>query len=370
MNRLQELNRLGQSMWYDNIRRSLIDNGELQALIDAGISGITSNPTIFEKAIGHSSDYDDELLQLVDSELSDGEIYETLALADIRRAADLLRPVYERTGGADGYISLEVSPALANDTVVTTKEAARLFAALDRPNVMIKIPATPAGLPAITASIAAGINVNVTLIFALDQYEAVAEAYIAGLEQLHAAGRDLAKVASVASFFVSRVDTKVDKALDALADKPAAAELRGTIAIANAKVAYERFQAIFSGPRWERLAAASARVQRPLWASTGTKDPRYADTIYVDTLIGPDTVNTAPPQTVDAFRDHGSVAPTLTADVATAHNQLAQLAALGIDLQAVTDELLAAGVASFAASFDDLMQGLAAKRQQLLAEKV
>lgn len=357
MTKLHELNRLGQSIWYDNIRRALLDNGEMQALIEAGVTGVTSNPTIFEKAIVGSSDYDTELRQLIAAGMPVGAIYEKLAIADIQRTADLLRPVYERTGGADGYVSLEVSPTLAHDTEGTIAEARRLFAALERPNVMIKIPATPAGIPAITSAIASGINVNVTLIFSLAQYEAVANAYIAGLEQRAAAGGDVAKIASVASFFVSRVDTKVDKALEQRGNT----DLLGTIAIANAKLAYARFKEIFSGARWETLAARGARVQRPLWASTGTKNPRYPDTLYVDGLSGPDTVNTVPPATLQALLDHATVAATLESGVDEARARIARLAELGIDFDTITAELLDEGVASFAKSFEDLMEGIAAK---------
>lgn len=363
MTKLHELAELGQAMWLDYIRRSFIASGELQAAVDEGIRGVTSNPTIFEKAIGHSDDYDDELNELVAAGKSASEIYETLAMADISAAADVLRPLYDQSKGGDGFVSLEVSPTLAHDTAATIEEAKRLFSALSKPNVMIKVPATPEGMPAIRELIGAGININVTLIFALSQYEAVVEAYLAGLEDLAAKGGDLSKVASVASFFVSRVDTAVDKQLDKLGNS----ELRGTIAVANAKVAYARFQALFSGPRWEQLAAKGASVQRPLWASTGTKDPQYSDTLYVDTLIGPHTVNTAPPNTIEAFKDHGTVAVTVDKDVDTAHAQIAALAGLGIDLDAVTQQLQDDGVASFADSFESLMNSVAEKRERLLA---
>lgn len=365
MTKLHELNKLGQSIWYDNIRRALLDNGEMQALIDAGVTGVTSNPTIFEKAIVGSADYDAELRQLVGTDMSIGAIYEKLAIADIQRTADLLRPVYNRTDGVDGYVSLEVSPTLARDTEGTIAEAKRLYAAVDRPNVMIKIPATPEGIPAITQALAAGINVNVTLIFALAHYEAVAEAYVAGLEAYAATGGDISRVASVASFFVSRVDSNVDQALAQHGNT----DLLGTIAIANAKLAYARFQTIFSGARWEALAAKGARVQRPLWASTGTKNPQYPDTLYVDALIGPDTVNTVPPATLNALRDHGTVTQTLASGIDNAHTQITQLAHLGIDLAAITAQLQTEGVDSFATSFETLMNGIAAKRERLLAEQ-
>jgi transaldolase/glucose-6-phosphate isomerase len=364
MTKLHELGDLGQAIWLDYIRRSFITSGDLQALIDDGLRGITSNPTIFEKAIAGSTDYDDALHRLVEEGRTVEEIYEALVLADIRRAADLLRLVHGQTGGADGYVSLEVNPNLAHDTDGTIAEARRLFAALDRPNVMIKVPATPAGIPAIGTLIGEGINVNVTLIFSLAQYEAVAEAYIAGLERLAETGGDLSKIASVASFFVSRVDTAVDRAL---VGAQHAASLQGKIAIANSKLAYARFREIFSGERWERLAAQGARVQRPLWASTSTKNPLYPDTLYLDSLIGPDTVNTVPPATLNAFRDHGTVALTLEAGQDEARDQLDSLAELGIDLDAITQKLQDDGVAAFAHSFESLINTIAEKRKQLLA---
>jgi len=359
--KLQQLAALGQSIWYDNIRRALLDHGDLQALVEAGVTGVTSNPSIFEKAIAGSADYDEAMAELVTEGRSEIEVFEALAIEDIRRAADLLRPVYKETGGVDGYVSLEVSPTLAHDTESTIAEARRLFLTLDRPNVMIKVPATPAGIPAIETLIGEGINVNVTLMFSLAHYDAVAEAYIAGLEKLAAAGKDLSKVASVASFFVSRVDTAVDRALEALGNE----DLLGKIAIANAKAAYARFKETFSGPRWERLAARGGRVQRPLWASTGTKNPLYSDTLYMDALIGPDTVNTVPPATLSAFMDHGTVAPTLEEGVAEVREQLAQLAGLGIDLPAITQKLQDEGVASFADAFQSLMASIAEKRERL-----
>jgi transaldolase/glucose-6-phosphate isomerase len=364
MTKLHELARLGQSIWYDNIRRALLDSGELQALVEAGVVGVTSNPSIFEKAIAGSSDYDGALAELVTEGKSAQEIYEALALEDIRRTADLLRPVYDRTDGVDGYVSLEVSPALAHDTAGTVADARRLFAALDRPNIMIKVPATPAGIPAIETLIGEGINVNVTLMFSLAHYDAVTGAYIAGLERLAASGGNPSRVASVASFFVSRVDGVVDRALDEIGDRP----LLGKIAIANAKATYARFHEVFSGERWERLAAQGARVQRPLWASTSTKNPDYPDTLYVDALIGPDTVDTVPPATLNAFLDHGAVAPTLAAGMDEAYGQLARLADLGIDLDAITQRLQEDGVAAFANAFDSLIASIEQKRERLLAQ--
>jgi transaldolase/glucose-6-phosphate isomerase len=364
MTKVQDLNNMGQSIWFDYIRRSFITSGELQALIDQGVRGVTSNPAIFEKAIVGSSDYDQELQDMVAEGKSEDEIYEALALDDIARAADLMKPVYAQTNGADGYVSMEVNPALAHDTQGTVAEARRLFGILGRPNVMIKVPATPAGIPAIETLIGEGININVTLIFSLAQYQAVAEAYIAGLETLIASGGDLSQVSSVASFFVSRVDTAVDRALEEIGE----AELQGKIAIANAKVAYAHFRELFSGPRWEKLESKGARVQRPLWASTGTKNPHYPDTQYVDSLIGPHTVNTVPPATLQAFLNHGAVSPTLETELEEANTQLRRLSELSINLDDITQQLQDDGVAAFAKSFESLMTSIAEKRDRLLAE--
>ena len=360
---LHELYDLGQAIWFDYIRRSFINSGELKELIDQGVRGVTSNPAIFEKAIAGSADYDEELQNLVKARKSVDEIYETLTRDDIQRAADLLRPVYEETDGTDGYVSLEVSPTLANDTEGTVVEAQRLFAALARPNVMIKVPATPAGVPAIEALISEGINVNVTLIFSQAQYESVAEAYIRGLEKLDASGGEVSKVASVASFFVSRVDSAVNRALEELGET----KLQGKIAIANAKAAYARFREIFSGERWHRLARQGAGVQRPLWASTGTKEPTYPDTLYVDGLIGPDTVNTVPPATLKAFVNHGQIALTVEKDLDEARAELARLVELDIDLDSITQKLQDDGVTAFSKSFDALMASITEKREKLLA---
>ena len=294
MTKLHELHEHGQSIWVDYIRRDFLAQGELQALIDQGVRGVTSNPTIFEKAVASSADYDTDLQRLVAEGASVDAIYEALVLADIARAADILHPLYADSGGGDGYISLEVSPTLAHDTAGTIAEARRLHAALGRPNVMIKVPATAEGIPAITDLIGAGISINVTLIFSLAQYEAVVEAYMRGLERRAAAGEALDRIASVASFFVSRVDT----AVDLLLAQQGLEELQGQAAIANARLAYARFKELFSGPRWAALAARGATPQRPLWASTGTKNPRLPDTRYVDSLIGPHTVNTVPPATL------------------------------------------------------------------------
>lgn len=366
--KLHELAQLGQAVWYDNIRRALLDSGELAELIQAGVRGVTSNPTIFEKAIAGSVDYDEALHRLVDQGETVSQIYEILALEDIARTADLLKPVFEETGGLDGYVSIEVSPTLAYDTEGTILEARRLFELLGRQNVMIKVPATSEGLPAIRALIGDGININVTLIFSRQRYQAVAEAYLAGLEARLVRGSKSLDVASVASFFVSRVDTAVDAALGAVgAGAEQAGNLMGKIAIANSKVAYAHFRQIFSGPRWARLAAQGARPQRPLWASTGTKNPIYPDTLYVDALIGPDTVDTVPPATLQAFLNHGTVASTLGEGVAEARAHLRALADLGVDLGEITRDLQDQGVAAFAKSFEALMEAIAEKRERLLA---
>lgn len=364
MTKLHDLAELGQSVWLDYIRRAFIESGELQELIEAGLRGVTSNPSIFEKAIAGSADYDEELKQLARTSRSPEGIYEALAIEDIQQAADLFRPLFDKTNGQDGYVSLEVNPGLANNTQGTIAEARRLFAAVDRPNVMIKVPATPAGIPAIRALLSEGINVNVTLMFSLNHYNAVAEAYLGGLEALVAAGGDPGRVASVASFFLSRVDTAVDEQLEKMGTARAIT-LKGRTAIANAKVVYHRFQELFSGERWEKLAGQGARPQRVLWASTGTKDPAYPDTMYVDPLIGPYTVNTLPPATLQAFLNHGTVAVTVTTGVDEARQHLAQLAGLGINLDSVTEALQKDGVEKFAQSFRALVAGIIAKAEQL-----
>jgi len=368
MSKLAELEKLGQSVWFDFIRRSLITSGELQKLIAKGVRGITSNPAIFEKAIAGSDDYDEDIKRLSQADKSVVEIYEALAFEDIGRAADLLRKVYDTSDGIDGYVSLEVNPHLANDTDKTIQEAIRLFETLRRPNVMIKVPATAAGLSAITQLIAAGVNVNVTLIFGLENYKAVADAYISGLEKLAetapkaTAGHPVNQVASVASFFVSRVDSAIDKELEKINQRA----LLGKSAIANSKLAYAEFGKIFSGSRWQSLMNRGARVQRVLWASTSTKNPNYVDTLYVDELIGRDTVNTIPPATLDSFLDHGKVAETLNANWEDAREHIDKLAKLGIDLQAITRQLQEDGVVAFAKPFDALMQSIAEKRKRLL----
>jgi transaldolase/glucose-6-phosphate isomerase len=366
---VQEVQRLGQSVWYDNIQRGLIRSGELQQLIAGGVSGVTSNPTIFEKAIAGSTDYDEALLELAQDAKSTQELFETLAIEDIRAAADLLKPVYDRTNGADGYASLEVSPELAHSTGGTISEAKRLFAALGRPNVMVKVPATPEGISAIRRLIGQGVNINVTLIFSLDAYRQVAEAYIAGLEDLARSGGDVSKVASVASFFVSRVDTAVDGQLEdgVREGREELKRLLGKAAIANAKLAYRDFKVLFGDERFTALRAQGARVQRPLWASTGTKSPAYSDVLYVESLIGPDTVNTVPPATLSAFLEHGSAGATLEQGMEEAARQTQGLAAAGIDIEQVTAKLLADGLESFAESFRTLLENIEDKKTRLLA---
>lgn len=373
---LWELLDYGQSVWYDNIARGLIKDGSIQKLIDeSGVRGVTSNPTIFEKAISAGNDYDEQIKELIGQNKTADEVFAALAITDIGNTADLFRPVYDESHGGDGYVSIEVSPTLANDTAGTIRDAHYFHDAINRPNVMIKIPATPEGMPAITEVIGSGVNVNVTLIFSLDAYEDVANAYIAGLEKLAASGKPLDKVASVASFFVSRVDVLVDKLLDAKiaastddAEKQELESLKGKAGIANSKLAYERFQRIFSTERFKKLEEKGAKRQRVLWASTSTKNPKYRDVLYVEELIGPDTVDTMPPATVIAFADHGIVARTVDKDVDQAHAAIDALEKNGISMQKVTDQLLDEGVKSFADSFSKLLEGVEGKRQKLQKE--
>ncbi|MCP4592477.1 MAG: transaldolase [bacterium] len=358
-----KISELGQSIWYDNIRRGVLASGELQGLIDDGVTGVTSNPTIFKKAIADSNDYQAELNRLIAAGTSAVEIYETLAFADIRQACDLFRPVYDRTERRDGFVSIEVSPALADDTEATISEAKRIFTAIARPNVMIKIPATDAGLPAVEAVIAAGINVNVTLIFSTEVYGAVIGAYLSGMEKLVAGGGDPRGVASVASFFVSRVDTLVDKLLQERIDagRKDLVDLPGKAAVANTKLAYDLYKTEYAGSRFAALQAKGARVQRPLWASTSTKDPSYPDLLYVEPLIGPDTVNTVPPATLNAIRDHGTAEAAIEAGVGAARDVLARLEAADISMAQVTEQLKIEGVKAFANSFDELIGAIESK---------
>lgn len=366
MNSIETLHSLGQSIWYDNIERRLLNNGELAAMIERGeIRGVTSNPSIFHNAIAKSSDYDDALVPLAKNGASKEKIYESLAVADIQAACDLFLPLYNETNGGDGYVSLEVSPYLAHDTAGTAADAARLWAWVDRPNLMIKIPGTKEGLPAITQSIAAGINVNVTLIFSITRYEEVMESFIAGLEQRLSAGQPIVHVGSVASFFISRIDSNVDHRLDTVGGERAAA-LQGKIAVASAKLAYAKHKEVFSGELWDKLQVAGGRVQRALWASTSTKNPAYSDTKYVDELVGPDTVNTVPPKTLVAFGDHGNAALTLEADLDAAQIAMGELAALDISIDAVTQELEDQGVKSFADAFTALLESVEVRRTAAL----
>lgn len=364
MERLQQLLDEGQAVWLDYTRRSFTASGELARLVQQGVRGVTSNPTIFEKAITGGTEYDEAVRRLSLAGLDADAIYEAITVDDIAAAADVLRPVYDATGGADGFVSLEVSPMLAHDSAGTVAAAQRLFAALGRPNVLIKIPGTAAGVSAIEESIAAGININVTLLFSLANYEAVALAYIKGLERRVEAGRDISRLHSVASFFVSRVDTAVDAALESVETVDGGTTLKGRVAVANAKIAYSLYQQLFSGPRWSALAAKGARVQRPLWASTSTKNRAYPDVMYVEGLIGPDTISTMPVATLEAFLDHGTVTPTLTRDLDGAHAVIASLAATGVDLNALTARLLEEGIESFVRSFKTLLTGIEAKRVQ------
>ncbi|HCM73654.1 MAG TPA: transaldolase [Armatimonadetes bacterium] len=362
MNPLQKMASLGQSPWLDYIRRDMIHDGTLARMRDEGVLGVTSNPAIFEQAIAQSDLYDDAIRALAAEGKTAMEIYDILTVADVQDAADVMRPVWEASGGQDGYVSLEVSPLLANDTNGTILDAHRLHRAVDRPNVMIKIPATLAGLPAIQQCLADGIPVNVTLLFSRRRYQAVMDAYIEAMTERAAKAKPV-QVASVASFFVSRVDSLLDPQLDA----KGAPDLKGKLAIANAQGAFADFRAAFSGAKWEQLESEGAWKQRVLWASTSTKNPAYPDLLYVDNLIGPDTVNTMPPATYAAFRDHGMVARTLDRDVETALAQLAALPELGIDLSAVTDQLEIDGVNAFIQSFANLLAAIEAKTRALAA---
>ncbi len=372
-NPLQELLNYGQSMWLDYIRRDLFTSGKLKQMIaDDGLRGMTSNPAIFEKAIGDSSLYDDMLKSLASrADLDTTARYEQIAIRDIQSAADALRPVYDESNFRDGYVSLEVSPYLARKTQETIDEARRLWKAVQRENVMIKIPGTAEGMPAIRQAVGEGINVNVTLLFAQDVYEKVAEAYIAGLEDLSVRGGNLKKMASVASFFISRIDSLIDSMINdklkATTDATQQALLKsllGKVAIANGKLTYQSYEKIFSGPRWQALAARGAQTQRVLWASTSTKNPAYRDVIYVEELIGPDTVNTMPPATIDAFRDHGKLRNALAEDVAGAAKTMSDLAKAGISMKEVTDKLTNDGVKLFADAFDKLLAAVAKSTQQ------
>jgi transaldolase len=356
----------GQSVWIDYLSRRFVQDGDLAGLIDQGVVGVTSNPTIFQGAIAEGDAYDEQLREVLKTETEPKEVFLALATQDIQAACDLLRPVWDRAGenARDGWVSLEVDPTLAHDTEATIAEAKRLHELVDRPNLFIKIPATKEGLPAIEETIAAGIPVNVTLIFSLQRHREVAEAYIRGVQRYADAGGDLSRMASVASFFVSRVDTEADKRLDAVGGHD---ELKGTLAIANAKLAYVTYQEVFAGEQWEALRAKGASAQRCLWASTSTKNPAYRDVLYVEELIGPDTVNTMPRETVEAFLDHGNVRESLTEDVDGARRTFEAFAAAGIDYDDVVATLEREGVEKFAKSFEQLFADVEAKRDQLVA---
>jgi len=362
-----------QSPWLDFIRRNMLNDGGLQRYIEEdGIRGVTANPTIFEKAIGAADDYDAQIAQLVRDGVKPEEMFEHIAVADITRAADLLRPVYDASGGADGFVSIEVSPEKAFQTKPTIEEVARWWRLIGRPNLMVKIPATEEGLPAIEHCIADGVNINITLIFAIEFYERVMEAYLRGLERRVEAGQDIRNSNSVASFFVSRVDTAVDKLLEAriagASSDPEREKLRsllGKAAVANAKVAYRRFERVFGSERFKKLQAQGAKVQRPLWASTGTKNAAYSDILYVQELIGPDTVNTMPPQTIDAFRAHGVVRRTIDEAYEDAERALEDLAALGISMKDVTDQLQREGVEAFTTSFQGIIDTTKSKAAEI-----
>jgi transaldolase len=366
MNRLVALHEdFGQSPWLDNLKRGYITSGQLATLCASGIRGLTSNPTIFQKAIQGSPDYDDQFRSLAGGNASVIDSYWALVLADIRGALDVFAPLHESSGGRDGFVSVEVDPGLAQDTDGTIRAARHLDTVIARPNLMVKVPATREGIPAIRQMIAEGRSINVTLIFSLDRYQQVMEAYLDGLEAYAATpGADLSRVASVASFFISRVDTEVDRRLDEIGS-PAALALRGKAAVAQGKLAYQLFVRTFVGPRWDRLVAAGARVQRPLWASTSTKNPAYPDTLYVDELIGPDTVNTLPDATIEAFADHGHLVRRVDADVDQAEAAWSDLPRCGVDLDDVADKLEREGVASFQKSFTELLDALEAKAGEL-----
>jgi transaldolase len=363
-NRLQQLHDAGVSIWLDFIERTMLHNGDLERRIgEDALTGMTSNPTIFEKALAEGSAYDGQLRE-ASPDLTGSELFELLATSDVRDACDRFRVVYDRTKGDDGYVSIEVSPGAANDARATVEEAERLWRAVGRPNLLVKIPGTVEGADAVRRTIAAGINVNITLLFALEAHDRVIEAYMSGLEDRVNRGLPVKDLYSVASFFVSRVDSEVDKRLDA-PGKSAPAELKGKAAIANAKLAYQLFLDRFSSKRWKALESKGARVQKPLWASTSTKNPAYRDVMYVEELIGPRSINTLPPQTIDAFRDHGVVRRTVDQNVDEARRVLARLEEAGITMKDVTDKLLVDGLASFQKSFDSLVAGLERKRTAL-----
>ena len=370
-NRLIELHEAGQSVWLDFIDRTILRNGDLARMIrEVSLSGMTSNPTIFEKALAEGDEYDDQIKSAPPG-LTAWDLFELVETTDVRTSCDIFAETYRTTNGGDGYVSIEVSPGVSHDTEASIAEAKRLWATVGRPNVMVKIPGTAAGAKAVRALIADGVNVNITLLFSIDAHRQVIEAYMGGLEDRLAAGKPIAGIASVASFFVSRVESEVDRRLDSIAAasdaaaKDRAMSLKGRAAVANAKLAYQLFGEMFASDRWSRLAAHGARVQRPLWASTSTKNPAYRDVVYVEELIGPNTVNTMPPATIEAFKDHGVVERTVDRNIREAQRVMDQLADIGIDFRDVTDKLLVDGLASFQKSFDSLIAGLERKTKTL-----
>ena len=370
-NPLLQLKTFGQSVWYDNIDRSQLISGQFKRLLDEdGVVGVTANPTIFQKSISSGNAYDEQITQLIQEGKSTNEIYEALVISDICTVADILRPIYDRTNRQDGFVSLEVSPELAHDTERTLAEVRRFWKTVDRPNLMIKIPATPEGIPAIQQALTDGININITLIFSLDDYRSVADAYISALEERNAEGKEIGHIASVASFFVSRVDTLVDqllenriKATSDSAEQQKLKSLEGKAAIANARLVYQEFKRIFSTPRFETLKHSGAHVQRPLWASTSTKNPAYRDVLYAEELIGPDTVDTMPLETIQNFRDHGRVSRTIENDIPQASAEIAALEEVGIHYDQVTQQLQDEGVQKFTDSFHELFKGIESKKQ-------
>ena len=375
-NPLLQLKSYGQSVWYDTVDRAQLDNGLFKRMVDEdGIVGVTSNPTIFQKSISHGDVYDEQITQLVREGKNTSEIYEALAIRDIRTVADMMLPIYERANRQDGFVSLEVSPDLAHDTEASLAEARRFWKMVDRPNLMIKIPATPEGLPAIRQTLAEGLNINITLIFSIEDYRKVADAYISALEERNAEGKDISHIASVASFFVSRVDTLVDQLLENKikvasdsAEQQKLKSLEGKAAIANARLVYQDFKRIFHSPRFESLKHSGAHVQRPLWASTSTKNPAYRDVLYAEELIGPDTVDTMPLETIENFRDHGKVRMSVEDNIQQARDELAELEKIGIHYDQVTKQLQDEGVQKFADSFHELFKGIEGKKQSIQAK--
>ena len=372
-NPLLQLKTLGQSVWYDTVDRAQLDNGLFKRMLDEdGVAGVTSNPTIFQKSISHGDAYDEQITQLVREKKNTNEIYEALVIRDIRTVADMLLPIYEKANRQDGFVSLEVSPDLAHDSEATLDEARRFWKLVDRPNLMIKIPATPEGIPVVRQTLTEGMNINITLIFSIEDYRKVADAYISALEERNAEGKDISHIASVASFFVSRVDTLVDqllenkiKASNDSTEQQKLKSLEGKAAIANARLVYQDFKNIFHSPRFETLKHSGAHVQRPLWASTSTKNPAYRDVLYAEELVGPDTVDTMPLETIENFRDHGKVRLSVEDDIQQARDEFAELEKVGIHYDQVTQQLQDEGVQKFADSFHELFKGIESKMQTI-----